>query len=130
MQSNTVPHLITTLAGAFGQLMEASGCDPYNPTDVNQFIDGINLPTKIKREIMEMYSEPKDDVDDNADVPLEIIEDLDPYVSNGFKDRAEYLQHLSDEYMVPIDMVETVAETLGETEDFDGLVAAIQDMVE
>ena len=126
MQSNTVPHLITALAGAFGQLMEASGCDPYNPTDVNQFIDGINLPTKVKREIMEMYSEPKDDVD----VPLETIEDLDPYVSNGYKDRAEYLQHLSDEYGVPLDMVETVAETLGETEDFDGLVAAIQDMME
>lgn len=126
MQSNTVPQLITTLAGAFGQLMEASGCDPYNPTDVNQFIDGINLPTKVKREIMEMYSEPKDDVD----VPLEIIEDLDPYVSNGFKDRAEYLQHLSDEYMVPIDTVESLAETLGENEDFDGLVTAVQDIAE
>lgn len=128
MQSNTVPHLITALAGAFGQLMEASGCDPYNPTDVNQFIDGINLPTKIKREIMEMYSEPKDDVD--VDVPLEIIEDLDPYVSNGFKDRAEYLQHLSDEYMVPLDTVESLAETLGENEDFDGLVTAVQDIAE
>ena len=126
MQSNTVPQLITTLAGAFGQLMEASGCDPYNPTDVNQFIDGINLPTKIKREIMEMYSEPKDDVD----VPLDIIEDLDPYVSNGFKDRAEYLQHLSDEYMVPLDTVESIAETLGENEDFDGLVTAVQDIAE
>ena len=126
MQSNTVPQLITTLAGAFGQLMEASGCDPYNPTDVNQFIDGINLPTKVKREIMEMYSEPKDDVD----VPLEIIEDLDPYVSNGFKDRAEYLLHLSDEYMVPLDTVESLAETLGETEDFDGLVTAVQDIAE
>lgn len=124
MQSNTVPHLITALAGAFGQLMEASGCDPYNPTDVNQFIDGINLPTKIKREIMEMYSEPKDDV------PLDIIEDLDPYVSNGFKDREEYLQHLSDEYGVPLDTVESLAETLGENEDFDGLVAAIQDIAE
>lgn len=126
MQSNTVPHLITTLAGAFGQLMEASGCDPYNPTDVNQFIDGINLPTKVKREIMEMYSEPKDDVD----VPLDIIEDLDPYVSNGFKDRAEYLQHLSDEYRVPLDTVESLAETLGENEDFDGLVTAVQDIAE
>lgn len=126
MQSNTVPQLITTLAGAFGQLMEASGCDPYNPTDVNQFIDGINLPTKVKREIMEMYSEPKDDVE----VPLEIIEDLDPYVSNGFKDRAEYLQHLSDEYMVPLDTVESLAETLGENEDFDGLVTAVQDIAE
>lgn len=125
-KQNTVPHLITALAGAFGQLMEASGCDPYNPTDVNQFIDGVNLPTKVKREIMEMYSEPKDD----AEVLLETIEDLDHYVSNGFKDREEYLQHLADEYGVPLDMVETVAETLGETEDFDGLVTAIQDMVE
>lgn len=125
-KQNTVPHLITALAGAFGQLMEASGCDPYNPTDVNQFIDGINLPTKVKREIMEMYSEPKDD----AEVPLETIEDLDPYVSNGFKDRAEYLLYLADEYGVPLDMVETAAETLGETEDFDGLVTAIQDIAE
>lgn len=125
-KQNSVPHLITALAGAFGQLMEASGCDPYNPTDVNQFIDGINLPTKVKREIMEMYSEPEDD----AGVPLETIEDLDPYVSNGYKDRAEYLQHLSDEYGVPLDMVETVAETLGETEDFDGLVTSVQDIAE
>ena len=73
-----------------------------------------------------MYSEPKDDVD----IPLEIIEDLDTYVSNGFKDRAEYLLHLSDEYGVPLDTVETLAETLGENEDFDGLVAALQDTPE
>ena len=126
MQSNTVPHLITTLAGAFGQLMEASGCDPYNPTDVNQFIDGINLPTKVKREIMEMYSEPKDDVEE-AEV---LKDDSSIYEVHGYKDRAEYLQHLADEYGVPLDMVETVAETLGETEDFDGLVTAIQDTME
>ena len=126
MQSNTVPHLITALAGAFGQLMEASGCDPYNPTDVNQFIDGINLPTKIKREIMEMYSEPKDDVEE-AEV---LKDDSSIYEVHGYKDRAEYLQHLSDEYGVPLDTVETLAETLGENEDFDGLVTALQDMME
>lgn len=126
MQSNTVPHLIAALAGAFGQLMEASGCDPYNPTDVNQFIDGINLPTKIKREIMEMYSEPKDDVEES-----EVIkDDSSIYEVHGYKDREDYFQSLADEYGVPLDMVETVAETLGENEDFDGLVAALQDMIE
>ena len=126
MQSNTVPHLITTLAGAFGQLMEASGCDPYNPTDVNQFIDGINLPTKVKREIMEMYSEPKDDVEES-----EVIkDDSSIYEVHGYKDREDYLQSLADEYGVSIDTVKTIAETLGETEDFDGLVTAVQDKTE
>lgn len=126
MQSNTVPHLITTLAGAFGQLMEASGCDPYNPTDVNQFIDGINLPTKVKREIMEMYSEPKDDVEES-----EVIkDDSSIYEVHGYKDREDYLQSLADEYGVSIDTVKTIAETLGETEDFDGLVTAVQDIAE
>lgn len=126
-KQNTIPHLLTTLATNYGSLMEAAGCDPYNPNEVSQFIDGLNLATKIKREIMELYSEPPEDA---IDVPLDIIEDLDPYVSNGFKNREEYLQHLSDEYGVPLDMVETAAETLGDTEDFDGLVAAIQDMTE
>ena len=73
-----------------------------------------------------MYSEPKDDVEE-AEV---LKDDSSIYEVHGYKDRAEYLQHLSDEYGVPIDTVEAIAETLGETEDFDGLVTALQDMPE
>lgn len=129
MQSNTVPHLITALAGAFGQLMEASGCDPYNPTDVNQFIDGINLPTKIKREIMEMYSEPPED-DPVVEPMLEPAAEPDVYVLNGYANRQEYLDYLAQEHGVDYDTVLNLADALGEAEDFDGLLNAVQSIAE
>ena len=44
------------------------------------------------------------------------------YEIAGFKDRREYLEFLADEYG---DDVHAIAERLGEDEDFDGLVDAI-----
>ena len=50
------------------------------------------------------------------------------YEENGYKDRADYLESLSDEYGVALDVVEMMAEFLGPKEDFDGLVANINDL--
>ena len=50
------------------------------------------------------------------------------YTNNGYENRADYLFCMSDEYGINIDQVEMVADLLGPTEDFDGLVTTLQDM--
>ena len=50
------------------------------------------------------------------------------YTDNGYTDRAEYLFCMADEYGINIDKVELVADLLGPSEDFDGLVTTLQDM--
>ena len=51
-----------------------------------------------------------------------------PYTANGYSSRADYLAQLCDEY--PADVVHTLADLLGETEDFDGLVTMLEDYSE
>ena len=48
----------------------------------------------------------------------------DVYQQNGFTSRQDYLNHLADEYG---DVVFDLADLLGETEDFDGLVTSLED---
>ena len=43
------------------------------------------------------------------------------YQQHGFDSRQAYLESLSDEYDVDLEIVESVAGDLGEDEDFDGL---------
>jgi len=49
------------------------------------------------------------------------------YTDNGYKNRADYLKDLSDETGVPLEVVHTMADLLGPSEDFDGLVSALED---
>ncbi len=49
------------------------------------------------------------------------------YEENGFKNRTDYLNSLSEEYGVPKAFVYSLAHLLGENEDFDGLINSIQD---
>ena len=51
---------------------------------------------------------------------------MNSYLQNGFRDREHYLHYISDEYDVPFWMVESLANTLGPDEDFDGLVAGVE----
>ena len=51
-----------------------------------------------------------------------------PYTDNGYSSRADYLAQLCAEY--PADVVHTLADLLGETEDFDGLVTMLEDYSE
>lgn len=48
------------------------------------------------------------------------------YILNGYKDRDDYLQCMSDDYGVPIEVVYSLADML-EGEEFDGLVNALED---
>ena len=49
------------------------------------------------------------------------------YKENGYADRDDYLTCLSEDYGVPIENVFSLAEMLGENEDFDGLVSVLED---
>lgn len=53
---------------------------------------------------------------------------MDIYKQNGYKDRYDYLDSLAEEYGVCTDAVYSLASMLGESEDFDGLVNALEDM--
>jgi len=50
---------------------------------------------------------------------------LNEYQLNGFENRREYLESLCEEY--PRDTVFALASILGSSEDFDGLVTALED---
>ena len=52
----------------------------------------------------------------------------DVYTANGYSSRADYLAQLCDDY--PADVVHTLADLLGDTEDFDGLVSMLEDYSE
>ena len=49
------------------------------------------------------------------------------YIENGFESRNDYLIFLSEEYGVGLETVHALADLLGESEDFDGLVNALED---
>lgn len=49
------------------------------------------------------------------------------YTENGYKNRKEYLDSLADEFDCPPEAVYALASVLGESEDFDGLISALED---
>ena len=50
------------------------------------------------------------------------------YTEKEYRDRQNYLNSVSDEYGVDINTVNTLADVLGPSEDFDGLISMLQDM--
>ena len=55
------------------------------------------------------------------------MDENNAYIQNGYESREHYLQCMSDDYGVPIEVVYSLADMLGESEDFDGLVSALED---
>lgn len=55
------------------------------------------------------------------------MQTVNVYQENGYKDRKDYFNCLATEFNVPITTVLLLAEMLGPNEDFDGLVAALED---
>lgn len=53
--------------------------------------------------------------------------DKSVYEQNGYKDRYDYLESLAGEYGTDMMTVGSIAEILGEDEDFDGLICALED---
>lgn len=55
---------------------------------------------------------------------------MNAYKENGFSSRRDYLDDLADNMGIDKSTVYTLADLLGPSEDFDGLVTALEDMVE
>lgn len=53
--------------------------------------------------------------------------DKSVYEQNGYKDRNDYLASVAGEYGTDMMVVGCIAEILGENEDFDGLICALED---
>ena len=49
------------------------------------------------------------------------------YTSNGYKNRDDYLNNLADDRGIDRMAIDMIADVLGESEDFDGLVSALDD---
>jgi len=49
------------------------------------------------------------------------------YQKRGYKDRFAYLRGLASDYCVPTEIVFCLADMLGPSEDFDGLINELED---
>jgi hypothetical protein len=49
------------------------------------------------------------------------------YKENGYENRKEYLESLADDYGIDYGTVAMLANMLGASEDFDGLISALED---
>jgi hypothetical protein len=56
--------------------------------------------------------------------------DMSIYQENGFSSRREYLENLADDMGIDPSIVYAIADLLGHTEDFDGLVTSLEDYAE
>lgn len=52
------------------------------------------------------------------------------YQEHGFSNRREYLINLADDFGLPVSEVFAIARLLGSSEDFDGLICALEDRAE
>lgn len=52
------------------------------------------------------------------------------YTERGFKNRKDYLETLADEYGLDVAVVYNLAELYGASEDFDGLLATLDDLAD
>lgn len=51
------------------------------------------------------------------------------YKKNGYENRENYLASLAREYDLETDIVFATADILGPTEDFDGLITTLEDLL-
>jgi hypothetical protein len=49
------------------------------------------------------------------------------YEDNGYENRKDYLRSMADWYGVAPDQVDFLADILGPSEDFDGLISTLED---
>jgi hypothetical protein len=55
------------------------------------------------------------------------MEGENKYLKDGYKDRDDYLNNLADDYGVDSMAIHAIAEMLGPSEDFDGLITELDD---
>lgn len=53
---------------------------------------------------------------------------MNAYIEVGYDNRNQYLEALAEEYNVNGEDIFAIASLFGESEDFDGLISALEDM--
>lgn len=89
----------------------------------------IAPPLLPVRQIMEHCGIDTDPSNDDVVVEDQVTApdiDQDAYNAHGYENREDYLVNLADEYGLSYQAVHDLALTLGEAEDFDGLLAALE----
>ena len=56
------------------------------------------------------------------------VQTFDVYQAKGFANRDAYLRQLAEDYDLPLHRVVDVSNTLGQGEDFDGLISELDEM--
>lgn len=54
------------------------------------------------------------------------MSELNVYQQQGYYNRADYLRCMAEDYCVPHKVVQAIADKLGQDDDFDGLVMALE----
>lgn len=52
------------------------------------------------------------------------------YTDNGYENRRDYLKCMAEDYGVDLETVLVMASMLGSSEDFDGLISALEDIAD
>jgi hypothetical protein len=52
---------------------------------------------------------------------------MNVYIENGYLNRRDYLESLAEDFETDLDTVLMMADILGKSEDFDGLVSHLED---
>ena len=76
---------------------------------------------------MAWYKNEHGEFDDMINVDVMKYFGRDIYSEKGYATRKDYLESLADDYGVDKDAVFAVADMLGPSEDFDGLIIMIED---
>jgi len=58
---------------------------------------------------------------------MDNTDNLNIYQQNGYDNRDDYLQCLAEDFGVPLETVYSLAEILGENEEWDALISALED---
>jgi hypothetical protein len=58
------------------------------------------------------------------------INSNEKYTANGYKNREDYLQSLAKDFGIDRSAVSMISDMLGPSEDFDGLVSALEDFAD
>lgn len=95
---------------------------------VNKMVDdlGQDCLNKTKDENLLDVQKIKDTLSGYVLVPTNDL----IYLRHGYSNRDEYLDYLAEEYNVEVSVINDLSSFIGQDEDFDGLISALDDMVD
>lgn len=86
----------------------------------SKFIDGSDA-TEYQAQLAPLISATADAVTEQEEAELTV------YQQHGYKDRDDYLRCMAEDHGASLATVRALADLLGPSEDFDGLVTLLED---